>query len=226
MSERELIDLFRVWLKETECLSFTGRTKNYKKLSFPLIIFQAFAADINSEWLKNHFKYKISTVAGALAKIFPVFRDKVLLQGLREFRAEELGVGIDQVPEMKYMWKGANQTHKNGEQHEISPRAVLEWEATKPIVPGMSRGNLGAAAVEYESYMEESVCSADNDVCVAFKIQDEADLETDYVEALTGLYSLAQAVPKKRKCSAEARAQKKQKTAEQYGQTTLWAFAR
>eukprot|EP00966_Prymnesium_polylepis_P040917 949416-Prymnesium_polylepis.2 len=178
-------------------------------MSFPLIIFQAFAAGINSDWLKSHFKYKISTVAGALAKMYPVFRV--------------------QVPEMKYMWKGSNQTHKNGEENEISPRAVLEWEATctKPIVPGMSRGNLGAAVQEYEPYVEETVCSADNDVCVPFKTQDAADLEEDYVEALTGLYNLAQAVPpKKRKCLVEARAQKKQKTAEKCGQTTLWAFAR
>ena len=106
--------------------------------------------------------------------VYPVFRDKVLLQGLREFRAQELGVSIDQVPEMKYMWTGANQTHKNGEQSEISPRAVLEWVG---------------------SY--------------------KADRTRDVSHQRNAS-----------KCSVEARAQKKQKTAEKYGQMTLWAFVR
>lgn len=141
-SDRELIDLFKVWLGDTRCLKFTGVTRNYKKLrSFPLVIFQAFAADIDRELLQREYTYQIRTVAGALSSLYPQFRDRILLQGLREYRAERLGVAVCKVPEMRYMHKSETQTH--GIDREVSPRCVLEWQAVRPIVPGMSRGNLG-----------------------------------------------------------------------------------
>ena len=183
MSERFLIHLFKLWLGDTRCLEFTGRTTNYKVLgSYPDTVFKAFSADIDPVWLKAHYDYSIKTVAGALAKIYPLFRDRVLLQALREFRAEELGVVISEVPEMRYMYKNsASQTHMSeGGVRKQSPRAVLEWEAVKEIKPGMSRGNLGR-------YVEDECVSADGDVCAPFDVVSADDLEADYISAMQSL---------------------------------------
>eukprot|EP00966_Prymnesium_polylepis_P216209 5004946-Prymnesium_polylepis.1 len=173
MSERYLIDLFKLWVGFTGCLKFTGRTTNFKALaSYPHTIFKAFAADIDPEWLKAHYDYGIVTTAGALAKIYPLFRDRVLLQALKEFRAAELGVAISELPDMRYMYKkGVGQTHMSEDGvRKQSPRAILEWEAVKEIKPGMSCGCLGR-------YFEDEYLSADTDVCAPF------DMDSDELEA-------------------------------------------
>ena len=120
---RELIELFKVWVKGK--LHYTGRTRNANKMAKVLPLFRGFVS-AHAKYFDEHYSYKHrGTGPGQLAKIYPVFRDRIVLVALCEIRVEFMeSMGhTDELEPVCYVFK--NTTRANG---DATPRAILGWE--------------------------------------------------------------------------------------------------
>jgi len=117
----EAIALFQVWAKSH--MRYTGKTKNANRMARVLHIYQHFVRAHPIFWAVNFNYHLRARPPGQLAHIYSVFRDEVVLIGLRQLRAEQLDLPIEEVPEVRYHYKRV--LRADGQR---SPRAVVGWE--------------------------------------------------------------------------------------------------
>ena len=123
MLTREAIELFKAHLRKYKRIKYTGRVRNANRLARILPLYQEFVL-CHPMWFEEKMGYFVKERRpGQLAHIFPFFRDKVLLQALRELVAEERKVSVKKVPPMVFALK--KQIRSDG---KAAPRSVIGWE--------------------------------------------------------------------------------------------------
>ena len=92
--EREAIDMFKVWVRGK--IRYNGRLKNANKMARILPLYQGFVR-ATAEFWGIHYHYSMrGAKPGPLSPMYPLFRDRILLQALTEIRAEiAVKEGID-----------------------------------------------------------------------------------------------------------------------------------
>ena len=124
MLTREAIELFKDFMRKAKWIKYTGRVANANRLARVLPLYQGFVMT-NLEWFKEKMFYEQvrRRRPGPLAHIYPFFRDKVVLQALRELAAEQLEVSVEKVPAMRFFYK--KQRRRDG---RAAPRSIVGWE--------------------------------------------------------------------------------------------------
>ena len=124
MLTREAIDLFKAHVRKHKLLKYTGRVKNANRLARILPLYQGFVL-AHLPWFEEKMGYLQvkKRPPGQLAHIYPFFRDRVVLQALREVVAEEMRVSVDRAPPMSFSYK--KQRRQDG---KAAPRSVVGWE--------------------------------------------------------------------------------------------------
>jgi len=94
------------WLTTHQPVRFTGIAGNAHKMAHPHRLFQQIVTDHPAYWLTEHY-YAPETgkKAGVRAHPFPEWRDEVLPGALRLYRARLEGVSVDEIPEVKFVYK-------------------------------------------------------------------------------------------------------------------------
>jgi hypothetical protein len=124
MLTREAIDLFKAHLKKYKLVKYTGRIKNANRLARVLPLYQGFVLTHLKWFGEKMFYFQVKKRRpGQLSHIYPFFRDKVVLQALREMVADDIGVSVDKVPPMSFAYK--KQRRRDG---NAAPRSVIGWE--------------------------------------------------------------------------------------------------
>lgn len=117
--EREAIDLFKVWARGK--IRYTGRTKNANKMARVLPLYQRFIRDTADFWAL-HYGYSMrGAKPGPLSPMYPLFRDRILLQALTELRNEM--VGEADLEPMRYILKHTPRVRDG----QLTPRAIHGW---------------------------------------------------------------------------------------------------
>ena len=102
--ERQAIDLFKGWCKGK--IRYSGRSKNANKMAKILPLYQGFVRDTADFW-SLHYRYSMrGAKPGPLSPMYPLFRDRILLQALTEVRAEmKHGFDPHNLPPLRYVMK-------------------------------------------------------------------------------------------------------------------------
>ena len=120
--EREAIDMFKVWVK----IRYNGRMKNANKMARILPLYQGFVRDTAEFW-GMHYHYSMrGAKPGPLSPMYPLFRDRILLQALTEIRAEmavKEGIDPSDLPPLRYVMKRSPRVRDG----QPTPRAICEW---------------------------------------------------------------------------------------------------
>ena len=121
---RETIDLFKEWSKDKIC--YNGISRNANKMARILPLFQGFVMDHADFW-ESHYGYKMrGDKPGPLSKIYPLFRDHILVVALTEMLAdiaEKYGVSPEKLPPVRYIMKHTPRIRDGG----AAPRSVEGW---------------------------------------------------------------------------------------------------
>jgi len=131
------------WLVRTHPVVFTGRAGNQPLLADPFPLFQRNVQQ-NSAWWADQYIHASTGkrgyrpdpnsktgLAGPRAPPFPEWRDHVLPEALRIFRARTEGVPLDTIPPVEYSMKPKADGRKDGSSGQ---RGILgfEWH-TAPL---------------------------------------------------------------------------------------------
>ena len=98
------------------------------RVCVPDPLFVAFVQDNALWWFQRGYAPK-NGVAGVRGKPYKLFRDHVILEALRIYRARTEGVSLDAVPPVVYSWKPSG-GHVGGGQ-----RGIVGFERCKALVP-------------------------------------------------------------------------------------------
>ena len=118
------IDMFKSWSRGK--VRYNGRTKNANKMAKVLPLFQEFVRDTAEYWEAHHGFVHRGAKPGPLSKIYPLFRDHILLQALTELRAElaeTVGVNPAILPPLHYVMKRSPRVRDG----MSTPRAIHGW---------------------------------------------------------------------------------------------------
>ena len=122
--EREAIDMFKVWCRGK--IYYNGRMKNANKMARILPLYQGFVRDTAQFW-KLHYHYSMrGAKPGPLSPMYPLFRDRILLQALTEIRndiAVKEGIDRTMLPPLRYVMKRSPRIRDG----QPTPRAICEW---------------------------------------------------------------------------------------------------
>jgi hypothetical protein len=112
-SDRVTIMLLKAFLRRVGRIRYTGRTNDANKLVHIMPLYTAFVCEY-VDYFREMYGYKLRKNApGQKAHIFGPFRDKWLPQALRELRAEENKVKVEDVEETTYQCKKHQRLRKN-----------------------------------------------------------------------------------------------------------------
>ena len=121
------VSVMKEWLLATKPVRYTGRTEGVNKLAKPLMLFRKCVADRPAFWYLEHgYTAAKNRQPGSKASVYPLFR-QALLCALREMRAAQDGVPVDEVPVVQYAFK-SRETLTGG---DPAPRGLLGFEAVK-----------------------------------------------------------------------------------------------
>ena len=115
------------WLCKTQPVVFTNRTKDQPHMADPFPLYQACVKD-NKAFFRDVYGYvpdpKSKTgLAGVRSRVFTeVWRDQVILEALRIFRARTEGASLDTVPEVTYSVKRQALVRRTGRQERRAAR--------------------------------------------------------------------------------------------------------
>ena len=137
---REAIDLFKSWSKDK--IYFNGIAKNANKMAHILPLFQGFVMDHADFW-ESHYGYKMrGDKPGPLSKIYPLFRDHILVVALTEMLAdiaEKYNVSPEELPAVS------------------SP--LRPWRRTLNLGPSVDLGPTGTEGARMQSAQSRSLQS-------------------------------------------------------------------
>ena len=124
----ETMIAFKHFIRQTRMIRFEGETtQNGSARILPL--FQQFVL-AHAELFKrvHHYTAPINALPGQKGRVYAYFRDNVLRQALRELRAEDEGVSVEETEPIEFYYK-ENLALSNG---EVAPRAVVGWVENDP----------------------------------------------------------------------------------------------
>ena len=114
----------KVWVRGK--IYYNGRLKNANKMARILPLYQGFVRDTAEFW-GIHYHYSMRGAnPGPLSPIYPLFRDRILLQALTEIRNEmavKEGVDPADLPPLRYVMKRSPRVRDG----QPTPRAICEW---------------------------------------------------------------------------------------------------
>ena len=171
------------WLVRAHPVVFTGRAGNQPLLADPFPLFQQNVRQNAAWWAEQYVHASTGKrgycpdpnsktgLAGPRAPPYPEWRDHVLPEALRIFRARTEGVPLDTIPPVQYSMKPKADGRK-----DISPgqRGILgfEWRtAPLPIMP----------------LLMDVPLPIDAEVCVPEEPRDDEALEREYAAVLMSL---------------------------------------
>ena len=112
-ADRATIILLKADLRRAGRIRYTGRTHDANKLVHIMPLYTAFVCG-HVDYFREMYGYELRRdTPGQKAHIFGPFRDKWLPQALRELRAEENKVKVDDVEETTYLYKKNQRLRKN-----------------------------------------------------------------------------------------------------------------
>jgi hypothetical protein len=118
--EREAIDRFKDWVRGK--IWYSGRSKNANKMARILPLYQGFVRDTAEFWAV-HFGYSMrGAKPGPLSPMYPLFRDRILLQALTELR-DEVKEGVEDMQPLRYVMKRTPRLRDG----QPTPRAIYGW---------------------------------------------------------------------------------------------------
>ena len=124
----ETMIAFKNFIRQTRMIRFEGETtQNGSARILPL--FQQFVL-AHAELFKrvHHYTAPINALPGQKGRVYAYFRDNVLRQALRELRAEDEGVSVEETEPIEFYYK-ENMALSNG---EVAPRAIVGWVENDP----------------------------------------------------------------------------------------------
>ena len=102
-ADRATIILLKADLRRAGRIRYTGRTHDANKLVHIMPLYTAFVCG-HVDYFREMYGYELrKNTPGQKAHIFGPFRDKWLPQALRELRAEENKVKVDDVEETTFL---------------------------------------------------------------------------------------------------------------------------
>ena len=132
-------------------LVYTGKTTDANKLARLMPVFISFVL-ANLEYFREAHGYALCrnrTIPGQKAHIFAPFRDAWFPHALREMRAEDLGVPLDDVEETQYLYKKNQTLSRHGQSMAIPcVSAVQGWQFRKDLETKGKKRKLENDAVE------------------------------------------------------------------------------
>lgn len=155
-------------------------------------LFVACVQDNATWWFEKHGYAPKNGVAGVRAKQYAMWRDHIILEALRVFRARSEGVALDSVPPVVYARKPSADGRADG---TVGQRGIQGFERCK-VLP--------EAHVE-PLPVDEPPLPVDAERVLLLESKAEGDaLEEMYYEVLAGAHSVVRAQPhvkRKRKAS-------------------------
>jgi hypothetical protein len=196
MSDQQAMDLFVAWATKETRLVCTERMANHKCLLKPYKLYVPFMLATRDWWKENH-GYTFAEKPGQVGDFFRLFRDKIMLPGLRRARAQRLGVAVEQVDETRMQMKTESERRKNlSGDGEIPVRAILGWHwCESPAIVS----SVAMALDEADLFLP-----VDNERILSFDMDETSDVYPDYtaliITAGTGTIGTndAENAPKKR----------------------------
>ena len=168
------------WLVRAHPVVFTGRAGNQPLLADPFPLFQQNVQQNAAWWAEQYIHSSTGKrgycpdpnsktgLAGPRAPPYPEWRDHVLPEALRIFRARTEGVPLDTIPPVQYSMKPKADGRKDGSSGQ---RGILgfEWRtAPLPIMPPPM----------------DVLLPIDAEICAAEELRDDEALECEYAAVL------------------------------------------
>jgi hypothetical protein len=177
--DQAALDLFIAWAACEPSLVPTQRKANHKCLLKPYMLYVPFMLSTRA-WWKDHHGYTFVDKPGQVGDFFSLFRDKLMLPGLRHARAKRLGVSVEDVEETRVQMKTASERRKKASDEgdgEIPVRAILGWEWRDPPRAVVS------TITNFTMELDEAL-PIDDERCASFDM-DETAVHPEYTDLIT-----------------------------------------